>query len=160
MTTLRNQLIKVPTRPPLRVASHEADGLSALEAVITRQMAGNPVARMSRDGDRILINPTKCGFAMSIMPLYGRIIVTCGGWDDDLDTWADVERIITAALDGDLRLVSVYANDKPLRFTIERRSGASWGVVGEKTFVRWSFFKPRTVVRYDQYQPSLQELNS
>jgi len=160
MTTFRNSPVKGPARPPFRVVSQQANSLGALEEAISRRMAGNPVARMSRDGDRILINPTKCGFTMSIMPLYGRIIVTCGGWDDDLDTWADVERIVTAALDGDLRLVSVYANDKPLRFTIERRSGESWVVVGEKTYIRWSFFKPRTTVRYDQYQPALKDLMS
>lgn len=155
MTTLRKRTTTTATRSALRVMCEQIHALRALEETVSALLHDNPVAQMSRDGDQIKITPTGPGFAMSVMPLYGRIIITCGAYDDDLVAWADAERIITAALAGDLRLVSVYTNEKPFRFAIEQRSGESWAVIGEKTFVRWSFFKPRTTVRYDTYQPAL-----
>jgi hypothetical protein len=157
MPMLRHPASAEPIDPNVHAAPERADGLAEFASKLARKIANEPVARLWREDDRLVVEPTGCGFRISVTPLSKSILVTCGGWHDDFYSWRDVERLVSSALAGAVRLTSVYANGKPLRYTLEQRSGDDWVVIGEVEYMRWTLFKPRTTTRRDLYQPVLDQ---
>jgi len=144
---LSTQTVEIGYEAPPR-----ADLCSAV-SVISQFLALHPVAKLTVSNGDVYIMPLEQGFPITITASCGRdLIVSMGGWHDDIYDWEQAICLVKAALSGKARYIRTTLDGKPWKYDLQCTGvDGKWWSLGEVSYFRFTLWHRETAATMSQY---------